>query len=65
MKSVTYSYQFFACCEVLVLILHDVKFTMCEIKGSTKVNSNTAFADTTARYVLDFYNCNQERYLKF
>ena len=29
---------------------------MCEIKGSTKVNSNAAFADRAAKYRLDFSN---------
>ena len=35
MKSVTYWYQFFTAREELVPILHDVKFTKCEICGST------------------------------
>ena len=35
MKSVTYWYQFFTRCEELVPILHGVKFTKCEIYGST------------------------------
>ena len=35
MKSVTYWYQFFTAREELVPILHDVKFTKCEIYGST------------------------------
>ena len=34
-KYVTYWYQFFTCCEKLVPILHSVKFTKCEICGST------------------------------
>ena len=38
MKSVTYWYQFFTAREELVPILHDVKFTKCEIYGSTKHN---------------------------
>ena len=39
MKSVTYWYQFFTAREELVLvpILHDVKFTKCEICGLTGV----------------------------
>ena len=36
MKSVTYWYQFFTAREELVPILHDVKFTKCEIYGSTQ-----------------------------
>ena len=36
MKSVTYWYQFFTAREELVPILHDVKFTKCEIYGSTE-----------------------------
>ena len=35
MKSVTYWYQFFTRSEELVPILHGVKFTKCEIYGST------------------------------
>ena len=35
MKSVTYWYQFFTAREELVPIRHDVKFTKCEICGST------------------------------
>ena len=35
MKSVTYWYQFFTAREELVPVLHDVKFTKCEICGST------------------------------
>ena len=34
-KYVTYWYQFCTCCEELVPILHSVKFTKCEICGST------------------------------
>ena len=37
MKSVTYWYQFFTRCEELVPILHGVKFTKCEIYGSTRL----------------------------
>ena len=37
MKSVTYWYQFFTAREELVPILHDVKFTKCEICGSTEL----------------------------
>ena len=37
MKSVTYWYQFFTRGEELVPIIHDVKFTKCEIYGSTKL----------------------------
>ena len=37
MKSVTYWYQFFTAREELVPILHDVKFTKCEICGSTRL----------------------------
>ena len=36
-KSVTYWYQFFTRSEELVPILHGVKFTKCEIYGSTKL----------------------------
>ena len=35
MKSVTYWYQFFTRGEELVPIIHGVKFTKCEIYGST------------------------------
>ena len=39
MKSVTYWYQFFTAREeLLVPILHDVKFTKCEIYGSTMLS---------------------------
>ena len=37
MKSVTYWYQFFTAREELVPIRHGVKFTKCEICGSTKL----------------------------
>ena len=43
MKSVTYWYQFFTAREELVPILHDVKFTKCEIYGSTNVLLNEDF----------------------
>ena len=36
-KYVTYWYQFYTCCEWLVPILHSVKFTKCEICGSTEL----------------------------
>ena len=42
MKSVTYWYQFFTAREELVPILHDVKFTKCEICGSTKHHAHTS-----------------------
>ena len=39
MKSVIYWYQFFTAREELVPVLHVVKFTKCEICGSTEVSS--------------------------
>ena len=36
-KYVAYVYQFFTWCEELLPILHSVKFTKCEICGSTKL----------------------------
>ena len=35
-KSLTYWYRFFTRCEELEPILHCVKFTKCEIYGSTR-----------------------------
>ena len=37
MKPLTYWYQFFTAREELVQILHGVKFTKCEIYGSTEL----------------------------
>ena len=37
MKSVTYWYHFFTRAEELVPIIYSVKFTKCEIYGSTRL----------------------------
>ena len=39
MKYVTYWYQFFTSCEELVPILQGVKFSKCEICGSTELTN--------------------------
>ena len=58
MKSVTYWYQFFTAREELVPILHDVKFTKCEICGSTKhtrfMNMNIHKTSSIAHLLLTF-----------
>ena len=51
MKSVTYGYQFFTRSEELLPILHGVKFTKCEIYGSTKLR-------TCELYMLNLCNKN-------
>ena len=48
MKSVTYWYQFFTRYEELVPILHGVKFTKCEIYGSTMLRE--VYTDTEVKY---------------
>ena len=60
MKSVTYWYQFFTAREELVPILHDVKFTKCEIYGSTRLyhlNDRFHYENTHMQYTAIFHGC--------
>ena len=51
-----YWYQFFTCCEVLVTILHIVKFTRYEICGSTVVSDRCTAADLKRSFAINSLN---------
>ena len=63
MKSMTYWYQFFTRCEELVPILLGVKFTKCEIYGSTLLTCAVEQSTVLTIYYLplfQLYNCNMQ-----